>query len=84
MKEKLKVSDAHFAKLGNIFVSESDREGFFFESSIVTGRAGSIGAESAEKDPVMDLVTLSLHPIKEPLQAHKLSLAIKKNLLLAG
>jgi hypothetical protein len=83
MKEKLKVGDARFAELGNIFVGDSDIESLFFEPGIVTDRAGSIGAESTEKDPVMDLVTLSLHPIKESLQAHELSLAIEENLLLA-
>ena len=84
MKEELKVGDAHFAKLGNIFVSDSDIEGLFFEPSIVADRAGSIGPEFAEKDPVVDLVTLSLHPIEEPFQADELSLSIEKNLLLVG
>jgi hypothetical protein len=52
--------------LGNVLSSEEDVKGFFFKPCIVASRAGSIGSIFAEKDPVMDFISLPLHPFKEP------------------
>ena len=82
MKEKLEVGNAHFAELGKCFSGEADMEGFFFEPGVVADRAGGIGSEFAEKDPVVDLVTLSLHPIKEPFETDEFSLSVQEDLLL--
>ena len=65
LEEDLKIRDGHIAKLGNVLPCQKNVEGFFFETSIVAGGAGSIGAIFAEKDPVMDFIPLSLHPFEE-------------------
>ncbi len=71
-------------QLANMFSSQTDIERFFFEPGLMTGGAGGIGPVFAEKDPVMDFISLSLHPFEESFQANKFPFSVEKNLFLFG
>jgi hypothetical protein len=78
----LKFRNVHLTELSNVFSSQTDVQSLFLKSSIVASRAGGIGSIFTEKDPVMDFISLSLHPIEEPFQANKFPFSIKKDIFL--
>jgi hypothetical protein len=44
--------------------------------------AGGIGPVFAEEDPVVDFVSLPLHPFKEPFEANEFSFPVEQNIFL--
>jgi hypothetical protein len=82
LEEDLKFRNVHLAKLSDVLSCQKHIESLFFESRILASRAGGIGSIFTEKDPVMDFISLPLHPIKKPFQANEFPFPVKKDIFL--
>jgi hypothetical protein len=80
----MEIQNGHVAELGNVLSSKEDVKGFLFKSCIAAKWTGGIGSIFAKKDPVMDFISLPLHPFKEPFKTDKLSFPVKQNIFLMG
>ena len=82
IEERLEIGNGHVADLRDILPGHVNAQGLFLEAGIVAGRAGGIGAVLAEENPVMDLISLPLHPVEETFQTDKLLFPVDQDLLL--